>query len=446
MLRVTISQIFLSAQLFNTMFFRRNKQASSNSDFFPLTDTLMDFDETVPTRAASGESKPRRQSEYSAKSGKKTVSEKWLIASVLIGLYFLANFLLYEMGLTRKSTILTLVGLITFGILAFFVIFKTKLNVQLPEKRLKLPIVIVAFSYMLFIFYLEPATQIIFTPFAFISIAYGMYRIRTNTIYILVGCALMGFGLVIALHYRQWHNLALLKLEVIHFLVLLLSLPAFVFQIGKVQFLNRILHRASRKIKYIQEDAKRDVLIDCFNRRYMVAALEEQKQSADKDGTSLCLAVIDLDHFKKINDELGHLGGDEVLRIFSRIAQENVRSEDIFGRYGGEEFLLIFPTTSLLPALNTSERIRSQVEHFPWDDALQHGVSVSIGVTQYIPGESVLELFSRADTAMYLAKQGGRNQVVVEEPVLEKNNAEPRSEISEAMTTEKDMRFGMNRV
>ena len=173
--------------------------------------------------------------------------------------------------------------------------------------------------------------------------------------------------------------------------------------------------------------------------------LEEQKQRADEDGAALCLAVIDLDHFKKINDELGHLGGDEVLRTFSRIAQENIRSEDIFGRYGGEEFLLIFPTTSLLPALNTSERIRGQVEHFPWDGALQHGVSVSIGVSQYIPGESVLELFSRADTALYLAKQGGRNQVGVEEPVLGKNDAEPLTGLIEAVMPERDMRFGMNR-
>ena len=426
------------------MFFRRNKQTSSNSDFFPLTDTLMDFDETVPTRTVSGESKPRRQSEYSTKPAKQSIFKKWLIASALIGIYFLANLMFYEMGLTKKSSIFTLAGMIAFGMLFFFIIFKTKLNIYFKEKRLKLPIVIVAFIYMLVIFYLEPATQIIFTPFAFISIAYGMYRIRTNTLAILVGWTLSGFGLVIFLHYQQWHNLALLKLEAMHFLVLLFALPVFVFQIAKVQHLNRVLHRASRKIKYIQEDAKRDVLIDCFNRRYMVAALEEQKQKADKNTTPLCLAVIDLDHFKKINDELGHLGGDEVLRIFSRIAQENVRTEDIFGRYGGEEFLLIFPTTSLLPALNTSERIRAQVEHFPWDGALQQGVSVSIGVTQYIPGESVLELFSRADTAMYLAKQGGRNQVVVEEPVIEKHDTEPLPDISETPVEERDMRFRMH--
>ena len=426
------------------MLFWRNKQASSNSDFFPLTDTLMDFDETMPVVSESGEVRPRRQSTQLNRPTKRTIPQKWLIASTLIALYFLSHFIFYILGMVQKTTMLMLGGLIAFGMISFFLTFQTKLNIHFREQRLKLPIIIMAFCYMLVMFYLEPATQIIFTPFAFIAIAYAMYRVRTNTLSILVGCTLLGFGLVISLHYRQWNNLALLKLEALHFLVLLFSLPIFIFQINKVQHLNRILRKASRKIKYIQADAKRDVLIDCFNRRYMVAALEEQKQLSDQNSTPLCLAVIDLDHFKRINDELGHLGGDEVLRLFSRIAQENVRSEDIFGRYGGEEFLLIFPATSLLPALNTSERIRGEVEHFPWDDALKHGVSVSIGVTQYIPGESVLELFSRADTAMYLAKQGGRNQVVVEEPVAEDNQADLFPEIEELEEPERDMRFGMS--
>ena len=79
--------------------------------------------------------------------------------------------------------------------------------------------------------------------------------------------------------------------------------------------------------------------------------------------------------------------------------------------------MLIFPATSLLPALNTCERIRAQVEAHAWKGLLRGKVTVSIGVTQYVPGESVLEFFSRADTATYLAKEGGRNQVVVEEPI-----------------------------
>ncbi|CAN5836567.1 GGDEF domain-containing protein [soil metagenome] len=396
------------------MLFSRNNKSSSNADLFPLTDTLMAFDDTVSTQP----DQHRRKSETMKAPVKRSITEKWIITGALISLYLIALLVFFQMDLARQTTLFAVAGMIIAGMSVFFAIFKARINLHLQEKRLKLPIVTVAFIGMLVVFYLDPATQIIFTPFAFIAIAYGMYRISTKTLGFLVAGVLLASAFVINLHYQQWHNLALLKLEAMHLLVLAVSLPAFIFQIGKVQHLHRVLHKASRKIKYIQADAKRDVLIDCYNRRYMVAALEQQKQLADENSTPLCLAVIDLDHFKKINDEFGHLGGDEVLRTFSKIAQDNVRSGDVFGRYGGEEFLLIFPDTSLLPALNTSERIRGEVESYSWDGGLQRRVSVSIGVTQYIPGESVLELFSRADTAMYLAKQGGRNQVVVEEPVL----------------------------
>lgn len=396
------------------MLFSRNNKSSSNADLFPLTDTLMAFDDTVSTQP----DQHRRKSETMKVPVKRSITEKWIITGALISLYLIALLVFFQLDLARQTTLFAVAGMIVASMSVFFAIFKAKINLHLQEKRLKLPIVTVAFIGMLVVFYLDPATQIIFTPFAFIAVAYGMYRISTKTLGFLVAGVLLGSALVINLHYQHWHNLALLKLEAMHLLVLAVSLPAFIFQIGKVQHLHRVLHKASRKIKYIQADAKRDVLIDCYNRRYMVAALEQQKQLADENSTPLCLAVIDLDHFKKINDEFGHLGGDEVLRTFSKIAQDNVRSGDVFGRYGGEEFLLIFPDTSLLPALNTSERIRGEVESYSWDGGLQRRVSVSIGVTQYIPGESVLELFSRADTAMYLAKQGGRNQVVVEEPVL----------------------------
>ena len=97
-------------------------------------------------------------------------------------------------------------------------------------------------------------------------------------------------------------------LELMHLLALAVSVPAFIVLMGRVQRLYRSLYQASRKIKNIQEDAQRDTLLGCFNRRYILAALEEQKQLADESGIPLCLAVLDIDHFKRINDELGHLG------------------------------------------------------------------------------------------------------------------------------------------
>jgi len=395
------------------MFPGRSKPQFSATDVFPLTDAIMDFDDS----SAEAIRLSRREVDARRLPGKRTNFQKWTIAMGLMGLYLMVVMVFHAMEMVQTSTVWVLLGLVAGFVLLFLLLFKTGLNHRMREKRLKFPIVLCALSGMLVVFYLEPVTQIVLAPFAFVSLAYGMYRINRFFAYVLAAYLLAGYAMVVGLHYLEQQNEALLRLELMHFLSLAVSMPAFVFLIGKVQLLHRILHRASRKIKNIQEDAQRDTLLGCYNRRYIVAALEEQKQLADETGIPLCLAVVDLDHFKRINDELGHLGGDEVLRTFARVAQENVRAGDIFGRYGGEEFLLIFPATSLLPALNTCERIRAQVESHPWKGLLRSRVSVSIGVTQYIPGESVLEFFSRSDTAMYMAKEGGRNQVVVEEPV-----------------------------
>lgn len=394
------------------MFFGR-KNPFSATDAFPLSDAVMEFDDSSsamvrPARRALDGMGPR--------SG-RTAREKWLLAAGLMGLYALAMLGFCALGMVDLQVLAVLGVLVAVVCATFWGIFNTGLHKNVRHRHLKLAMVATALACMLGIVYLAPVTQILLAPFTFVAVAYGIFTVPRPTLLALAACMLCLYAGVVGLHYLEQQNNALLRLEALHWVALAVSLPAFIALMGRVQRLYRSLYHASRKIKNIQEDAQRDPLVGCFNRRYVLAALEEQKQLADESGIPLCLAVLDIDHFKRINDELGHLGGDEVLRTFARIAQQGVRGGDVFGRYGGEEFLLIFPGTSLLPALNTCERIRAQVETHAWTGLLKGRVTVSVGVTQYVLGESVLEFFSRADTAMYMAKEGGRNQVVVEEPV-----------------------------
>lgn len=342
-----------------------------------------------------------------------------MLAGVLALIYLLVICIFYLQGLIALSVLQTNAVLMGIGFLVFRLCFALGLNLKTQEKNLRLPITISAIGIMLYTVYIAPITQIAFIPFLFLVMAFVMHRLSPREVLFLAGATLVGYALVVASHYATRTDSAMLTLECAQLLVLAVTLPGFAVLANRVQRLQSALFKANRKIRDIEEDAQRDVLLGCFNRRYIVAALEQQKRLADETGTPLCLAVIDLDHFKRINDEAGHLGGDEVLRVFTRIAQKNIRDGDVFGRYGGEEFLLVLPETALLAALNVAERIREQVEHFEWDEKLRNRVTVSIGLTQYLPGESVLDLFSRTDTAMYLAKQGGRNQVVVEEPTLD---------------------------
>jgi len=402
------------------MFFGR-KNPFSATDAFPLSDAVMEFDDS----SAAVVRPARRAMDGLGVQGARgaSVAQQWLQAMGLIGMYALAMVGFCALDVVSAQVLVVLAGLTALCCLAFWALLATALHQKLRHRHIKLAIVATALGCMLVLFYLEPVTQILLVPFAFVAVAYGTFTVPRRTLLGLSVCLLVLYAGVVGLHYLEQRNDALLRLGVLHGLALLMALPAFILLMGRVQRLYRSLYHASRKIKNIQEDAQRDTLVGCFNRRYVLAALEEQKQMADESGIPLCLAVLDIDRFKRINDELGHLGGDEVLRTFARIAQQGVRGGDVFGRYGGEEFLLIFPATSLLPALNTCERIRAQVESHAWTGLLKGRVTVSIGVTHYVLGESVLEFFSRADTAMYMAKEGGRNQVVVEEPVAKGDSA-----------------------
>ncbi|MBT9513222.1 MAG: GGDEF domain-containing protein [Acidovorax sp.] len=399
------------------MFFGR-KNLFSATDAFPLSDAVLEFDDSSSVTVRPG----RRALDGFGARGEWNARKKWWAVSGLIALYGLALGGFYALGMVAGEVLGVLMVLVVVGFAAFWAVLRTDVQQKIRLRHLKLAIVSTSISGMLVVFYLAPVTQILFAPFTFVAVAYGIFTVPRRTLLAMTAVVLCAYAVVIGLHHLEQHNTALLRLELLHLLALAVSVPAFVVLMGRVQRLYRSLYQASRKIKNIQEDAQRDTLLGCFNRRYILAALEEQKQLADESGIPLCLAVLDIDHFKRINDELGHLGGDEVLRTFARIAQQGVRGGDVFGRYGGEEFLLIFPATSLLPSLNTCERIRAQVETHAWSGLLKGRVTVSIGVTQYVLGESVLEFFSRADTAMYMAKEGGRNQVVVEEPIAKEDS------------------------
>ncbi|HSY26034.1 MAG TPA: GGDEF domain-containing protein [Burkholderiaceae bacterium] len=400
-------------------------QQASNRDVAPQTDAFSTTEDAVDYVSLKREpiALPRsatRPSKRLVDAMRRSKSRRRLLVGAGFSCLYLFALLVFSVfGAVDRTTLAVASVVVVIASQLFYVIYIRSKNQRQAEKKLTGPIATCALAIMLLVTYRAPDSRLIFTAFVFVAIAYGMYYLTRRAMLLLSAGTLTGFAAVIGLHHVQWHDAALLKSELLNWFVLALTLPGFVLLAGRVRQLHSALYKAGLKIRNIEEKARRDPMLGCYNRRFMVAVLEEQKRLADANGSPLCLAVIDLDHFKLVNDEVGHLAGDEVLRSFARVAQENIRQQDIFGRYGGEEFLLILPKTSLLAALNTAERIRDRVETNRWSAQLKAPVTVSIGLTQYNVGESVLDLFSRTDTAMYLAKRGGRNQVVVEEPHVE---------------------------
>ncbi|HEX8957243.1 MAG TPA: GGDEF domain-containing protein [Burkholderiaceae bacterium] len=394
-----------------------------SSDAFPDTVELPAFGDTPPEQPAGNAPAPHPVAAVTAQLQKELrrsrLHRRLLIGCGFAGLYLFALFIFCLVGLVNSLVLVASFGFVVTAALVFFALYAASKSKRKAEKRLTGPIAVSALAVMLADVYFAPGSRPVFTTFVFLAIAYGMYYMSRRAMLLLCAGTLAGFGAVIGAHHVMLRDAGLLREELLGLFLLGIALPGFVLLAGRVRQLHSALYKAGLKIKNIEESARRDPLLGCYNRRFMVAALEEQKRLADLNGTPLCLAVIDLDHFKRINDEVGHLAGDEVLRRFANVARQNIRQFDVFGRYGGEEFLLILPHTPLAAAFNTVERIRDRVEKHQWSEDLKAPVTVSIGLTQYSGGESALDLFSRTDTAMYLAKRGGRNQVSVQEPHVE---------------------------
>lgn len=176
--------------------------------------------------------------------------------------------------------------------------------------------------------------------------------------------------------------------------------------------LKRQMRLAQEKLA---EMSVRDELTGMFNRRYFKDALDREVSGAQRYGHGLALCMIDLDHFKRVNDSHGHLCGDQVLKEFGRLLNDSIRRYDVGCRYGGEEFAVILPDNSLDNALALCERFRERVSahEYTYEDLTLH-ITTSIGVTASPAGSSTTgrQLVDMADKALYQAKSQGRNQVV----------------------------------
>ena len=201
------------------------------------------------------------------------------------------------------------------------------------------------------------------------------------------------------------------------------AMLSFILTIGQCAFvglygstMRKMLYDRSFELKAayqrIEELAELDELTGAANRRSIMRVLEEEIERAARSATPCSIALIDLDYFKRINDVYGHPTGDEVLRTFSITAFANIRSVDRFGRYGGEEFLLVLPDMDTVRALRALDRLRTIIADLDWS-AFSPGMNVtmSAGVATLNPNETSDTFLARADGALYAAKAQGRNRI-----------------------------------
>ena len=172
----------------------------------------------------------------------------------------------------------------------------------------------------------------------------------------------------------------------------------------------------------LRDQALRDPLTSCFNRRYLEEMLSRESLQADRDQDLIGLVMLDIDHFKLVNDTYGHVAGDKVLQAVSQCLQQRVRLGDMVCRYGGEEFMIVFPGISLQAITERAHFLCNQIADLqvPASNEAVIKVTVSVGVALYpLHGEKLSEVFEHVDQALYMAKETGRNRVCVWEEQAE---------------------------
>ncbi len=194
---------------------------------------------------------------------------------------------------------------------------------------------------------------------------------------------------------------------------------------ARTKLLERQLQASSHEIsdlrdrlESVRHEALTDGLTGIPNRKAFDIGLSAAVERAHELGEPLCLMMVDIDHFKKVNDAWGHQTGDQVLRLVGNCLSENVKGRDTAARYGGEEFAVILPQTDLTGAFSVADQIRKKVESKKLvkksSGDILGVITVSAGVALYRPGEPLEEFVSRADTCLYDAKAKGRNRVIGE--------------------------------
>jgi diguanylate cyclase (GGDEF)-like protein len=337
---------------------------------------------------------------------------RFMLASIFSVLYLLVLAIFYSQDKVDGQTLFQACAIVATLIVGVFIVFRLGLNLRLADPSLTVFQLLSAVFTMLFVVYHAPDSRLAFTAFFFVAFMFGMLRCSGTKLSVLGLISLAAFALVIWRRYGDNHDAEMLRLDVLQLVVIAITFPWFVFIGGRVKRLQRELLDVNIRLEDIEEKARRDDLTGVYNRRALMVAMEGATERARATGEPLSICVIDLDFFKRYNDEFDHLTGDRVLQVFAQAVRNGLRSTDIFGRYGGEEFIQILPHTGLAGAMLDAERLRKRIRTLDIPFARSTGpLTVSVGVAQYRPGETIVQTFARADEALYRAKQLGRNRV-----------------------------------
>ena len=345
---------------------------------------------------------------------------RYLMAAGTSLLVVLLVFICAWMGqITTTAAEMSSAMIITL-ILVFYVLFRFGLNLRFSDPSLTTEQIGASILVIAFVLYSAPLFRGTLMILYFVTLMFGLLRLGTGRLLALSALTFVAHGLIVVHDSVASEGLeqGISERGLAQLAVLAIVLPWFSFMGGYVNKLRSRLSDTNRNltaaVDRIEQLAIRDVLTGAFNRRHLVDTLERERARAKRVNSSLCICLFDIDHFKSVNDTYGHACGDEVLKHFAFLVGQETRANDVFGRYGGEEFMMILPDTDLAGADAVAQRALARVANAPFPGVpAARQVTATAGVAQLVAGEEANALIERADKALYAGKAGGRNRTAL---------------------------------
>jgi len=334
-------------------------------------------------------------------------------ATVVVLLVYAAS-----IGVADVSEVSVLTALYFFFIFGFYAVIRSGMNRRFADPTLAMPQTIMAQSLIAASYAVTGPVHGATVIMLSLVMVFGMFSLRPASVRLacVYTVTLMGIVMFWCTRYTPLHYPV--RQEIFNFALTAIVMLAISQLSGQLTDMRTRLKTQKialeQALAHIKEMAARDELTGLPNRRRMMTLLQEHATRRARGGPRFFVCIIDLDHFKNINDTYGHAAGDAVLRAFATQAQVVLRTTDMIGRWGGEEFLLLLPETPPGDPTLGVERLRASLADMPASVAL-HDVRVrfSAGFARYEEGEPIDQAIERADRALYAAKSAGRNRSVV---------------------------------
>jgi diguanylate cyclase (GGDEF)-like protein len=305
----------------------------------------------------------------------------------------------------------------TFGLFTFYLLLRSGWAARRRDPTLAFPQVLFSISAVLITYATIDVTRVLVLQWLCLILAFDMHRLSKRQVQAATLIAMAGLSTIIGHALLTTPGKYNVVGEMINIVMASLSMPILVLVSG----LARRLRKQSEKQKadmaealsQMQALAIRDGLTRSLTRRYMQQMLEEEVARQRRTGRVFCIAMLDIDLFKKVNDKHGHAVGDAVLIDFAHLAQDEIDKGHKLGRWGGEEFMVLMPDTNLAHAIETLALIHEAVHAHNWAaHAPDLKVTFSGGVSQHLLNDKLDDTIQSADEALYAAKKQGRDRVL----------------------------------